>query len=78
MIAERCMGFAQLVEEKEVGVEEVAGWAAGWGDWVWCVASSEEVRSAHGRTCGGKNRVINDFTSAKGSVAALNVVLLVL
>jgi hypothetical protein len=32
MIAERCMGFARLVEEKEVGLEEVAGWAAGWGD----------------------------------------------
>lgn len=31
MIAERCGGFAGLVEEKEVGVEEVAGWAAGWG-----------------------------------------------
>jgi hypothetical protein len=32
VVAERCQGFEQLVEEKEVGVEEVAGWAAGWGD----------------------------------------------
>jgi hypothetical protein len=32
MIAEKCGGFARLVEEKEVGVEEVAGWTAGWGD----------------------------------------------
>lgn len=32
MIAERCGGFAGLVEEKEVGMEEVSGWAAGWGD----------------------------------------------
>jgi hypothetical protein len=32
MIAEKCGGFARLVEEKEVGLEEVAGWAAGWGD----------------------------------------------
>jgi hypothetical protein len=32
VVAERCQGFEQLVEEKEAGVEEVAGWAAGWGD----------------------------------------------
>lgn len=32
MIAEKCGGFARLVEERGVGVEEVAGWAAGWGD----------------------------------------------
>jgi hypothetical protein len=32
VVAERCRGFEQLVEEREVGVEEVAGWAAGWGD----------------------------------------------
>lgn len=32
MIAERCGGFAGLIEEKEVGMEEIAGWAAGWGD----------------------------------------------
>jgi hypothetical protein len=32
MITEKCRGFARLVEEKEVGLEEVAGWAAGWGD----------------------------------------------
>jgi hypothetical protein len=32
VIAERCRGFAGLVEVTEVGREEVAGWAAGWGD----------------------------------------------
>ena len=32
VVADRCQGFEQLVEEKEVGVEEIAGWAAGWGD----------------------------------------------
>lgn len=32
VIAEKCAGFERLVEEREVGVEEVAGWAAGWGD----------------------------------------------
>lgn len=32
VIAERCGSFAGLVEEREMGVEEVAGWAAGWGD----------------------------------------------
>jgi hypothetical protein len=32
VVAERCLGFEQLVEERGVGVEEVAGWAAGWGD----------------------------------------------
>jgi len=32
VVAERCQGFEQLVDEKKVGVEEVAGWAAGWGD----------------------------------------------
>ena len=32
VIAEHCGGFEALVEEREVGVEEVAGWAAGWGD----------------------------------------------
>jgi hypothetical protein len=32
MIAERCVGFERLVEERDVGVDEVAGWAAGWGD----------------------------------------------
>lgn len=32
VVAERCEGFAALVEEREVGREEVAGWAAGWGD----------------------------------------------
>lgn len=32
VIAERCGSFAGLVEEREVGVEEAAGWAAGWGD----------------------------------------------
>jgi len=32
VVAERFQGFEQLVEEKGVGAEEVAGWAAGWGD----------------------------------------------
>ena len=32
VIAEHCGGFEALVEEREVGVGEVAGWAAGWGD----------------------------------------------
>ena len=32
VVAERCRGFEALMEEREVGVEEVAGWAAGWGD----------------------------------------------
>ena len=32
VVAERCQGFEQLVEERDVGAEEVAGWAAGWGD----------------------------------------------
>ena len=32
VVAERCQGFEQLVEEKQVGMEEIAGWAAGWGD----------------------------------------------
>ena len=32
VIAEHCEGFGALVEEREVGVDEVAGWAAGWGD----------------------------------------------
>lgn len=27
-----CQPFAQMVEEREVSLEEVAGWAAGWGD----------------------------------------------
>jgi len=29
VVAERCSGFERLVGEREVGVEEVAGWAAG-------------------------------------------------
>lgn len=32
VIAEHCGGFEALVEEKEVSVNEIAGWAAGWGD----------------------------------------------
>ncbi|GAB7327002.1 hypothetical protein MBLNU13_g10947t1 [Cladosporium sp. NU13] len=32
VIAEHCGGFEALVEEREVGAGEVAGWAAGWGD----------------------------------------------
>ena len=33
VLAERCKGlFGGLVEERDVSVEEAAGWAAGWGD----------------------------------------------
>lgn len=32
VLAERCNLFQGFVEEKEVSVEEAAGWAAGWGD----------------------------------------------
>ncbi|KAL5121470.1 hypothetical protein ACEQ8H_000542 [Pleosporales sp. CAS-2024a] len=33
VLAERCAGlFGNFVEEKVVGLEEAAGWAAGWGD----------------------------------------------
>ena len=32
VIAEQCGGFGALVEEREVGVDEVAGRAAGWGN----------------------------------------------
>ncbi|OQN98637.1 hypothetical protein B0A48_15303 [Cryoendolithus antarcticus] len=33
VLAERCEGFARgMVEEREVSREEMAGWAAGWGD----------------------------------------------
>jgi hypothetical protein len=33
VLVERVRGlFGQFVEEKDVGVEEAAGWAAGWGD----------------------------------------------
>jgi hypothetical protein len=33
VLAERVCGlFGQFVEEKDVSVEEAAGWAAGWGD----------------------------------------------
>ncbi|KAF9732133.1 ubiquitin carboxyl-terminal hydrolase family protein [Paraphaeosphaeria minitans] len=33
VLAERCAGlFGACVEERAVGVEEAAGWAAGWGD----------------------------------------------
>lgn len=33
MLAEKCKGlFGGFVEEREVGREEAAGWAAGWGD----------------------------------------------
>jgi hypothetical protein len=81
MIAEKCGGFARLVEEKEVGVEEAAGWAAGWGDWIRCDASSEDIWKwgpLHERNRGSTNGKVNVFTSAKGSVAALNVVLLVI
>jgi len=33
LLADKCTGlFGGLVEEKKVGIEEAAGWAAGWGD----------------------------------------------
>jgi hypothetical protein len=33
VVAERCAGlFGDFVEERDVSVEEAAGWAAGWGD----------------------------------------------
>ena len=32
VVAERCGGFGGLVEEREVEVDEIGGWAAGWGD----------------------------------------------
>ena len=32
VLVERCEMFKAFVEEKEVSVEEAAGWAAGWGD----------------------------------------------
>jgi hypothetical protein len=33
VLVEKCKGlFGEFVEEKSVGVEEAAGWAAGWGD----------------------------------------------
>ena len=32
VLVEHCGLFATFVEEREVGVEELAGWAAGWGD----------------------------------------------
>jgi hypothetical protein len=32
ILVEYCGLFADFVEEREVSVEEFAGWAAGWGD----------------------------------------------
>jgi hypothetical protein len=32
VLVEHCAGFAHLVEERNVSIEELAGWAAGWGD----------------------------------------------
>lgn len=32
VLVERCAMFAGFLEEKEVSVDEAAGWAAGWGD----------------------------------------------
>ncbi|KAF2462679.1 uncharacterized protein BDR25DRAFT_308192 [Lindgomyces ingoldianus] len=32
VLVERCSLFSSFVENKDVGVEEAAGWAAGWGD----------------------------------------------
>lgn len=31
-LVEHCQMFAHFVDEREVSVEEIAGWAAGWGD----------------------------------------------
>jgi len=31
VLVERCEVFAGCVDEREVSVEELAGWAAGWG-----------------------------------------------
>lgn len=32
VLVERCEMFAHFIDEREVSVEEIAGWAAGWGD----------------------------------------------
>lgn len=32
VLVERCQMFGSFAEEREVSVEELAGWAAGWGD----------------------------------------------
>lgn len=33
VLVKRCKGlFGACVEERDVGIEEAAGWAAGWGD----------------------------------------------
>lgn len=32
VLVERCEMFAHFVDEREVSAEEIAGWAAGWGD----------------------------------------------
>lgn len=32
VLVEHCEMFAQLLDEREVTAEEIAGWAAGWGD----------------------------------------------
>lgn len=32
VLIERCKMFEQMVENREVSVDEMAGWAAGWGD----------------------------------------------
>lgn len=32
VLVERCEMFAYAVDEREVSAEEIAGWAAGWGD----------------------------------------------
>ena len=32
VLVERCEIFQHLAVEQEVSVEELAGWAAGWGD----------------------------------------------
>jgi len=32
VLVEQCAAFKHFVVEKDVSVEEMAGWAAGWGD----------------------------------------------
>lgn len=32
VLVDRCDLFAAFAEEREIGEEEAAGWAAGWGD----------------------------------------------
>lgn len=32
VLVEHCKPFESFVDEREVSIEELAGWAAGWGD----------------------------------------------